>query len=451
MAKKSKAGKVLLATLGILLAGGVTATITTGALTDWTFGINDPFNDVRIEDQVFDYDGEAKTLNIFVPDDASYELTITNEEGKTVNECKDIGVYTFTYKVKIDDLTKEYIAKLTIKDSSTIESKIEAKGMRLNKVKSYMDGASAVQEITYTVEPDGCEVQLQVLSINFASDDSSTQDDDSWKSGKNASDYIACSIDEASKTIKITNKNSKPFGSQILVTVQSAISNDVSASITCDFKKKASNLSNDISNLSYGIDAFVFKYDYENDALEAINNDCKIIYTNQIYGSGTNILSGDYLKTDFISLIEESINTSVGTINYVPNFDNYEIRLSLTDTAGILPGQTSLAFVYYETNLEQFKETVINNFFDFYNRYRGLHLDLLGSIQGGGKTDVIENSTLLEDLKHLCNYEQKIPLFQIDKNYLEIEIGNYLTVPYKEVFKNDSDNLLDFYLDLSSN
>ena len=74
MAKKNKAGKVLLASLGILLAGGVAATITAGALTGWTFGVNDPFSEVKIESTEVDYDGTAKKLDISLPEGASYEL-----------------------------------------------------------------------------------------------------------------------------------------------------------------------------------------------------------------------------------------------------------------------------------------------------------------------------------------------------------------------------------------
>ena len=101
MAKKNKAGKVLLASLGILLAGGVAATITAGALTGWTFGVNDPFSEVKIESAEVDYDGTAKKLDISLPEGASYELKILNEEGEVVSELKKLAYMNSFIKLQL--------------------------------------------------------------------------------------------------------------------------------------------------------------------------------------------------------------------------------------------------------------------------------------------------------------------------------------------------------------
>lgn len=461
--KKSKTGKIILAVFGLFLVAGVAGTVATGALTDWTFNLNDPFNDVRIEDQEFDYDGEAKTLNIFVPDGASYELTITDEEGKTVNECKDIGVYTFTYKVKIDYVTKEYIAKLTIKDSSTIDSKIEAKGMRLNKARSYMEGASAVQEITYTVEPEGCEAQLQVLSIDFASDDSSTQDDDSWKNGKNASDYIACSIDEASKTIKITNKNSEPFGSQILVTVQSAINSDVSASITCDFKAKEFDISafdEVFGGLNRGIKNFAIKYPYNGDVItNDFSDENRIINLNLfLTRPEETTLPKDMIVNTLPEKLEYMFNYDVGTIDCTIPRDGYSVYLEVDENINpeyVLIGGSEIQFNLIPNETFDFKSFIrnFNRFMDYSeasSEMMSIYLIRLLRDLNIYNNDEIINSDAFNKLVNLKCLENEYPLFRIPKEHIKVHIGDWLTVPYYDFFTADSDDeYLDFIIDLS--
>ena len=178
--KKSNVGKIILVALGVLLAGGAAATIAAGALTDWTFGINDAFSDVKIESQTVVYDGTAKKLSIELPEGATYELTITDSEGEVVSEAKDIGVYEFAYKVTIGEETREYHATLTIEEEENqVEEKVEAQNMnlKLKAVNLLADGAVA-KVFTYSITPENATNKSINVSVAWAGNDSSSQDDD---------------------------------------------------------------------------------------------------------------------------------------------------------------------------------------------------------------------------------------------------------------------------------
>lgn len=466
--KKSKTGKILLAVLGLFLVAGVAGTVTAGALTDWTFNFNDPFKDVRIEDQEFDYDGEAKTLNIFVPDGASYELTITDEEGKTVNECKDIGVYTFTYKVKIDNVTKEYVANLTIKDSSTIDSKIKAEGMRLNKANNYLEGNSSVQEITYTVEPEGVETELQVKSIEFAGDDSSEQDDDEWKSGKNASDYISVSIDDSNQIIKITNIDSKAFGSQIVVIVESAVNPDITASITCDFKcKKISfnNLEPFLGEFYKGINSFVIKYPYSGEEMfeQDFSNENRFVYLNSWWNEEdreNRILPEDFIVNTIPEKIELFVNNEVGTIDCVLPKEGFTFYLEIDENINpdyvILGSGYDLVASGTHQNFD-LKRTItgLNTFMNYTEEFEQSSLsrylaNIFRNLNFWYNGNII-NEVAFDKIVNDKPFKNEDPILSIPKEFINVHVGDWITLPYSEVFSSDDDPYLDFYIDLTPN
>ena len=466
--KKSKTGKIVLAVLGLFLVAGVAGTVTAGALTDWTFNFNDPFKDVRIEDQEFNYDGEVKTLNIFIPDGASYELTITDEEGKTVNECKDKGVYTFTYKVKIDNVTKEYIAKLTINDPSTIDSKIKAKGMRLNKANNYLEGNSSVQEITYTVEPEGAEAKLQVKSIEFASNESSEQDDDEWKSGKNASDYISVSINDSNQIIKITNIDSKAFGSQIVVIVESAVNPDITASITCDFKcKKISfnNLEYFLGEFYKGINSFVIKYPYSGEEMfeQDFSNENRFVYSNSWWNEEdreNRILPEDFIVNTIPEKIEMFVNNEVGTIDCALPKDGLAFYLEIDQN--INPDYVTLGSSYNlvasgtHQNFDLSKTIRELNYFMNYTEefeqggLSGYLVRILRQLNFWYNGDIV-NETAFNTIVNEKPFENEIPILSIPKEFINVHVGDWITLPYSEVFSSDDDPFLDFYIDLTPN
>ena len=236
--KKSNVGKIILVALGVLLAGGAAATIAAGALTDWTFGINDAFSDVKIESQTVVYDGTAKKLSIELPEGATYELTITDSEGEVVSEAKDIGVYEFAYKVTIGEETREYHATLTIEEEENqVEEKVEAQNMnlKLKAVNLLADGAVA-KVFTYSITPENATNKSINVSVAWAGNDSSSQDDDNFKNSKTVTDYVTASKNESEQQITVTC--SQAFGSQILVTVQSVDNSDAKASIKVEYRKK---------------------------------------------------------------------------------------------------------------------------------------------------------------------------------------------------------------------
>ena len=235
--KKSKAGKIILTVLGLLLVGGAVATITAGALTDWTFGLNDPFSKVKIESQEVVYDGTAKSLSVEIPEGADVEVSIT-KDGEAVEECVEIGVYRFTYKITIDEVTKEYVADLTIVEpDNQVETDVEAKNLslKLSAVMLAEDG-SVTKEFTYTITPDNATNQSINVSVAWAENDSSATDDDSFKNSKTVTDYVTISKDEAQKKITLTCKQA--FGSQVIANISSVDNPEVKASVKVEYRKK---------------------------------------------------------------------------------------------------------------------------------------------------------------------------------------------------------------------
>lgn len=235
--KKSKTGKIILTVLGLLLVGGAVATITAGALTDWTFGLNDPFSKVKIESQEVIYDGTAKSLSVEIPEGADVEVSIT-KDGEPVEECVEIGVYRFTYKITIDEVTKEYVADLTIVEpDNQVETDVEAKNLslKLSAVMLAEDG-TVTKEFTYTITPENATNQSINVSVAWAENDSSATDDDSFKNSKTVTDYVTISKDEAQKKITLTCKQA--FGSQVIANISSVDNPEATASVKVEYRKK---------------------------------------------------------------------------------------------------------------------------------------------------------------------------------------------------------------------
>ena len=90
--------------------------------------------------------------------------------------------------------------------------------------------------VSYEVQPENATNQDITVTPTFAGDDSSSTDDDSWKSEKTVTDYVTTSVDNESKTVTINC--TEAFGSQILVTLTSVDNPEATASLTVDYRIK---------------------------------------------------------------------------------------------------------------------------------------------------------------------------------------------------------------------
>jgi hypothetical protein len=121
MAKKvgglSKGKKIILwsivglATLGAI---GAVGGYIGNAYGDQIVDTSQMWLGVKVESKEVEYDGTAKSLDIKVPEGATYSVEITDEDGEVVSECIDPAVYNYKVVVTLNSVTKTYLATLTI-------------------------------------------------------------------------------------------------------------------------------------------------------------------------------------------------------------------------------------------------------------------------------------------------------------------------------------------------
>ncbi len=228
----------------LLILGSAVAVVGVGSngFKNWDTStwFKDAFSGVQIESKVFEYDGENKVLDIVVPENATYELTITNSNNEIVDSCIEIGIYNYKVVVKIGDLTKEYNATLEIVENlnevteETIVNVSNVNGLRFVQKAAVNNGDGTFTEtITYTTNGD--------VTNNFYVTLAWSQDyvDDVYN-------YYSVDLSLESKTISITNKKACPKQATLKI-----VHNDdpsINASLTIDYKvKKLSSASITIS------------------------------------------------------------------------------------------------------------------------------------------------------------------------------------------------------------
>lgn len=466
---KSRAGKIILAVLGLFLVGGIVGTVTTGALTDWTFNLNDPFKDVRIESEEVEYDGETKTLNVNIPEGASYELTIINEEGNIVDECKEIGVYTFTYKIKIEDIVKEYVATLTIKSSSTIDSRFIENGVTIKKANYYTDDSkNSVAEITYSVEPAGMDQTIEIYSIDWAPNDQcATDDDTNYLADGTAWNYVVAEVDVSTNTIKIVNKESKAFRHEINIVVRSVIDNNVTATIKVGYKRRF-NVGNE--NLIYAQNALGDFYSGFKDIVINYEDTGPMLYQGiylpEIF-SDTTIKFNEgktikFAETDFEEVsaqqyamgvyppaIMQLSNSNWGTTMVWNTNPSYGLSLSIEEereSAMVFhpslfedywdqtTGKVDIVnyilenFLNREVNETNFRYTLLSKFTNSSLNY--YYSDFYNLFEGGQNPEISSNQ----------------PFVKIPKDLLTVNFGELGSVPYREFFKEDTEVYLNIWI-----
>lgn len=253
---KKKKNSFLKVTCGILatlvLVGGI-GTVTWGALTDWEFTLPNNegslFDEVVIKDQSKVFTGEAITLDVSVPEGATYDVVIKDSEGREIEEAIEIGTYTFEVTVHIGEESKLYVAILTITDSEVETGDIQEKGGMKLKLKSIstLDSGEVIKTFTYTITPSNATNQSVNVTVAWADESVSSTDDDSFKTDKIVTDYLTISKNEETKTITLTCKQA--FASVIQATVTSVDNPEAMAIVKVDYRKKRIYSINETGNI----------------------------------------------------------------------------------------------------------------------------------------------------------------------------------------------------------
>ena len=242
---KKSTGKLLIGlAVGVLLAGGIGA-IAYGSDGFTNFDISTWFDgewrQVEILDQEKAYTGEKIEPDVTLPEGFSYEIVKIEKEGEELDlesGAVEIGEYIFTIKVTKEDESRDYFCNLKIVEpSNQVETNVDAKNLNL-KLSSVMlaDDGSVIKEFTYEINPSNATNQSINVSVAWAGDDSSSSDDDSFKSGKTVTDYVTIAKDESQKKIILTCKQA--FGSQVLANVVSIDNPEAKASVKVEYRKK---------------------------------------------------------------------------------------------------------------------------------------------------------------------------------------------------------------------
>lgn len=242
---KKSTGKLLIGlAVGILLAGAV-GTIAYGSDGFTNFDVSTWFDgewrQVEILDQEKAYTGEKIEPDITLPKGFSYEIVKIEKEGEELDlesGAVEIGDYVFTIKVTKEDQSRDYFCNLKIVEpSNQVETNVYAKNLNL-KLLSVMlaDDGSVIKEFTYEINPSNASNQSINVSVAWAGDESSSSDDDSFKSGKTVTDYVTIAKDESQKKITLTCKQA--FGSQVLANVVSIDNPEAKASVKVEYRKK---------------------------------------------------------------------------------------------------------------------------------------------------------------------------------------------------------------------
>lgn len=242
---KKSTGKLLIGlAVGILLAGAV-GTIAYGSDGFTNFDVSTWFDgewrQVEILDQEKAYTGEKIEPDITLPKGFIYEIVKIEKEGEELDlesGAIEIGDYVFTIKVTKEDESRDYFCNLKIVEpSNQVETNVDAKNLNL-KLLSVMlaDDGSVIKEFTYEINPSNASNQSINVSVAWAGEESSSSDDDSFKSGKTVTDYVTIAKDESQKKITLTCKQA--FGSQVLANVVSIDNPEAKASVKVEYRKK---------------------------------------------------------------------------------------------------------------------------------------------------------------------------------------------------------------------
>lgn len=465
--KKIKTGKIMLAVLGLFLVAGATGTITAGALTDWTYSLNNRFKDVRIEDQEFDYDGEAKTLSIELPEGASYELKILNENGEVVSEAKEIGTYEFIYKVTIEGETREFKAILTIINPSTLDSQFIENGVKIQKANYFTEGENSVAEIVYSVEPTGVDQTIEIAGIEWAPNDQCSTDNDVEYTADGAPTlFVQASVNVSENTIKIVNVGETAFRHEINVTVRSILDENVTATIKVGYKRR---FTVEQQHLNFAHSSLGDFYSGIGDIVINYDDFGAFLFPGQtVPGS----LEQTNIKLNPNATIGVSGGSQVNEIHALAYYGSFVTpafaQLSNTNygTTRVWTPNDGFSFSVDDVQYLTFSNYILDNYWDQTTGKQDIVNYILGNVfdravnqdPNGFRTTLLSKFTnssvgyVLSPFYELFrNYQNPLvssntPFVQIPKDLLTVNFGDLGSVPYRELFKEDREAYLNVWI-----
>ena len=467
MRKKKNLKNIILGSLAVILGVGLVSTVTAGALTDWTFGVNDPFSEVKIESAEVDYDGTAKKLDISLPEGASYELKILNEEGEVVSEAKEIGTYEFIYKVIIEGQNREFKATLTIINPSTLDSQFIENGVKIQRANYFTEGENSVAEITYSVEPTGVDQTIEIASIDWAPNDQCETDNDTdyYQDGA-AALFVRAEVDVASNKIKIINYGSKAFRHEINIVVRSIIDENVTATIKVGYKRRftvenqhLSFAQSSLGDFYSGIGDIVINYDDFGaflspgqpvpGSLEQTN--IKLNSTKTIGVSGGSQVNEIHALAYYDRFITPAFaqlsNTNYGTTRVWTPSDGFSFSV---DDVQYLTFSNYILDNYWNqtTGKQDIVNYILGNVFDreVNQDVNGFRATLLSKFTNSSVGYVL--SPFYELFRNAQNplVSTNTPFVSIPKDLLTVNFGDLGSVPYRELFKEDNEAYLNIWI-----
>ncbi len=156
-------------------------------------------------------------------------VTLTALLGFISNGFTDWSIESWKDKVLPNLPSSEDDTSLIVSSEEELNSQLAP--MQLNALIT-----EGVYEVTATVQPVYATNKNITWTLDWANDASSTTDDDGWKSGKVASDYITVSASE--NTLVVTVELVAPFSSQL--DLKAALTNtpEVNATVKIDYQKR---------------------------------------------------------------------------------------------------------------------------------------------------------------------------------------------------------------------
>lgn len=467
MRKKKNLKNIILGSLAVILGVGLVSTVTAGALTDWTFGVNDPFSEVKIESAEVDYDGTAKKLDISLPEGASYELKILNEEGEVVSEAKEIGVYEFVYKVTIEGETREFKAKLTIINPTTLDSQFIENGVTIKKANYFTEGENSVAEITYSVEPAGVDQTIEIVSIEWAPNDQCTTDNDTeYTADGLPSSFVQASVNVSENTIKIVNVGETAFRHEINVTVRSILDENVTATIKVGYKRR---FTVEQQHLNFAHSSLGDFYSGIGDIVINFDDFGAFLNPGQtVQGS----LEQTNIKLNPNATIGVSGGSQVNEIHALAYYDRFVTpafaQLSNTNygTTRVWTPNDGFSFSVDDVQYLTFSNYILDNYWDQTTGKQDIVNYILGNVfdravnqdPNGFRTTLLSKFTnssvgyVLSPFYELFrNYQNPLvssntPFVQIPKDLLTVNFGDLGNVPYRELFKEDREAYLNVWI-----
>jgi len=233
--KKGFKGKILAGIIcasSIIAVGASSLAIVSNGFTNMnpsTWFLNEPstFKEVKIENKEIIYDGLSHCIDIVVPKNAEYSF-VAKKDGQIVVECIDVGEYVYEVKVKIDNIEKDYVAKLVIQQHDINKSHV--------KMIKVSDIEYKIKAVILPIETTDRSVEWTLAFQNPNS---------LWATGKNVNTYIKLNklnATEATVTLLL------PFAERIELKATSNSNTDLTTTCVMDYSQKLKAIETKVNN-----------------------------------------------------------------------------------------------------------------------------------------------------------------------------------------------------------